>query len=90
MSSSESNFSLRSNYKTLDQTGPDWHPMNVSRQDIQIVALTPPNSYDALVHNVPSTGDGYFKIYDAYNNIFSTSEGGYQFVNRTCSGQLKK
>ena len=88
--SSETNFSLRSNYKTLDQTGPNWQSNNISRQDTQIVAVTPPDSYDILMHNVPATGDGYFKIYDAYNNIFSTSEGGYQYVNRKCYGELKR
>lgn len=90
MSSSENNFSLRSNYKTLNETGPDWQPKNISRQDIQIVALTPPNTYDVLTHNVPATNDGYFKVHNAYNNVFSTSEGGYQFMNRTCHGELKK
>lgn len=84
------NFSLRSNYKTLSETGPDWQPKNISPQDTQIVAITPPNTYDALTHNVPATSDGYFKVYNAYNNIFSTSEGGYQFMNRSCQGELKK
>lgn len=86
----ENNFSLRSNYKTLEQTGPDWHPKNISRQDIQIVAITPPNNYDILMHSLPPSGEGYFKVNEAYNNVFSSSEGGYQFVNRNCHGELKK
>lgn len=87
---SENNFSLRSNYTTLKETGKDWNPTKISRQDVQIVALTPKTKFDTLMHNVPATSDGYFKIYDAYNNTFPRSESGYKFVNRGCSSDLQK
>ena len=86
---SENNFTLRSNYSTLTETGKEWNPTRISRQDIQVVALTPKTRFDTLMHNVPPTSDGYFKIYDAYNNTFPNSQSGYRYVNRVCYDDIK-
>lgn len=76
-------------YQTLRQSGADWYPTKSTRQNIQIVARTPDESYNALTHNIEATGSGYFSVSDAYNNIFPTDgQCGYDFVNRGCDGDL--
>lgn len=75
-------------YKTLSQTGPDWSATKSSRQNIQIVPRTPEVSYNVLSHDLPATESGYFPIHDAYNEVFSERQCGYNFVNRGCDGSF--
>lgn len=73
-----------SSYKTLSQTGADWHPTKIASPAEQVVAVNPSVSYNVLAHNVPFEGSGYLRIPHAYNEVFGPDQCGYQFVDRKC------
>lgn len=73
-----------SSYKTLSQTGADWHPTKIASPQDQIVAHNPVVSYNVLSHDVPYEGSGYLRIPNAYNEVFGPNMCGYQFKDRKC------
>lgn len=77
-------------YSILADTGPDWYPATIPNQYVQIVAETPPVSYNTLMHDTVPTSSGYFSIPKAYNEVFPKRMPpcGYAFHNRTCDGSL--
>ena len=83
----EISSSRPSSYQLLEQTGPDWFPSGVPDMSVQLIPVTPPVTYDTLLHDTESSSSSYFGYNQAYDSE-RIRKCGYSFVRRRCDGLL--